>query len=48
MTLAGLVGAFLALFVVALTVPPGRLIIDLNAILIGALGGVGIDRYLRS
>jgi hypothetical protein len=46
-TLAGLVGAFLALFVVALTVPQGRLIIDLSAILLGALGGVGIDRYLR-
>ena len=46
-TLAGLAGAFVGMLVVALTVPQGRLIIDLSAMLLGALGGVGIDRYFR-
>ena len=46
-TLAGLAGAFVALFVVALAVPQGRLIIDLSAILVGALCGAGLDRYFR-
>jgi len=45
--LAALVGAFLALFVVALTMPQGRLIVDLSAMLIGAACGVGLDRYWR-
>jgi hypothetical protein len=47
MTLAGLAGAFVALFVVSVTVPQGRLIVDLTAILLGALGAIGIDRYFR-
>jgi uncharacterized paraquat-inducible protein A len=46
-TLAGLAGAFVALLVVALTVPQGRLIVDLSAMLIGALAGIGLDRYVR-
>jgi hypothetical protein len=36
-----------ALLVVALTVPQGRLIVDLSAMLIGALAGIGLDRYVR-
>ena len=47
LTLAGLAGAFVALVVVALTVPQGRLIVDLTAMLVGALGGIGVDRYFR-
>jgi hypothetical protein len=46
-TLAGLAGAFVALLVAALTVPQGRLVVDLSAMLIGALCGVGLDRYFR-
>lgn len=46
-TLAALAGAFVALLVAALTVPQGRLVVDLSAMLIGALCGVGLDRYFR-
>lgn len=46
-TLAALAGAFIGLVVAALTVPTGRLVIDLSAMLLGALAGVGIDRYAR-
>ena len=47
LTLAGLGGALVGWFFAALTVPQGRLVIDLSAMLIGALAGVGLDRYLR-
>ena len=47
LTLAGLAGALVAWFLVALTVPQGRLVIDLSAMLIGALAGIGFDRYVR-
>ena len=46
-TLAALTGAFAALFIVAVTMPQGRLIVDLSALLIGGLCGVGLDRYFR-
>jgi hypothetical protein len=46
-TLAGLVGAFVGLLIAAVTMPQGRLGVDLSAILVGALGGIGVDRYLR-
>ena len=46
-TVAGLAGAFVGLIVAALTVPQGRLVIDLSAMLVGALVGIGIDRYAR-
>jgi hypothetical protein len=45
--LAGLAGAAVGMVVVALTMPQGRLFIDLSALAIGALCGIGIDRYLR-
>jgi uncharacterized paraquat-inducible protein A len=48
MTLAAFAGAFLALFLVALTVPQGRLFVDLTAMLVGGLCGVGLDRYFRA
>ena len=47
-TVAGLVGAVLAWFLVALALPQGKLAVDLTAILAGGLAGIGIDRYLRS
>jgi hypothetical protein len=46
-TAAGLAGAIVALLVAAVTVPQGRLMIDLSAMIVGALAGIGIDRYLR-
>ena len=46
-TLAGLAGAVVGLIVAAVTVPQGRLVIDLSAMLVGALVAVGIDRYVR-
>ena len=46
-TLAGLAGAFVGLFLAAVTMPQGRLGVDLSAILVGALGGIGVDRYFR-
>ena len=46
-TLAGIAGAAAGLFVAAVTVPQGRLGVDLSALLVGALGGIGLDRYLR-
>ena len=46
-TLAGLAGALVGLIVAAITVPQGRLIVDHIAMLVGALAGVGIDRYVR-
>ena len=45
--LAGLAGAIVGLIVVTLTMPQGRLFIDLSAMLVGALCGIGIDRYFR-
>ena len=45
--LAALAGAFVGLLIAALTVPQGRLVVDLSALLLGAIVGVGIDRYLR-
>ena len=45
--LAGLAGAFVGLVIAALTVPQGRLVIDLSAMMMGALVGIGIDRYAR-
>lgn len=46
-TLAGIAGAAAGLFVAAVTVPQGRLGVDLSALLVGALGGIGLDRYFR-
>ena len=45
--LAGVAGAFVGLIVAALTVPQGRLVVDLSAMLLGALAGIGIERYAR-
>ena len=47
LTLAGVAGGVVGLVVAALTVPQGRLVIDLTAMLVGALAGMGIDRYFR-
>jgi hypothetical protein len=44
---AGLAGAVIALVITALTFPQARLAVDLSALSIGALAGVGLDRYLR-
>jgi hypothetical protein len=46
--LAGLAGGFAALLIVALLDPHGRLTnVDGSAVIIGALGGIGLDRYFR-
>ena len=47
MILAGLAGAVAGLIIAAVTFPQGRLMIDLSALSIGALAGVGLDRYFR-
>ena len=46
-TLAGIAGAVAGLIVAAVTMPQARVGVDLTALLVGALGGIGIDRYLR-
>jgi hypothetical protein len=46
--LAGLAGGFAALIVIAFIDPQGRLSnIDAGALIVGALGAIGLDRYLR-
>jgi hypothetical protein len=46
--LAGLAGGFGALILVAFLDPQGRLSnIDIGAVIVGALGGIGLDRFLR-
>jgi uncharacterized membrane protein YqjE len=46
--LAGLAGGFAALLIVAVIDPQGRLSnIDAGAVIVGALGAIGLDRYLR-
>jgi hypothetical protein len=47
-TFAGLLGAIAAWFLIAFAVPQGKLVVDLTAILVGGLAGIGIDRYIRS
>jgi hypothetical protein len=47
-TIAGLLGAIVAWFLIAVVVPQGKLVVDLSAILVGGLAGIGIDRYLRN
>ena len=48
MTLAALLGGFVALLLVSLLDPEGRLThIDTVAITVGVFGGVGLDRLLR-
>ena len=46
--LAGLAGGLAALLVVAVLDPQGRLSnIDAGAVIVGALGAIGLDRFLR-
>jgi hypothetical protein len=46
--LAGVAGGFAALLIVALIDPQGRLTnVDGSAVIIGALSGIGLDRYFR-
>ena len=46
--LAGLAGGFAALLLVALIDPQGRLAnVDGGAVIVGALGAIGLDRYFR-
>ena len=46
--LAGLAGGFAALLIIALIDPHGRLTnVDGSAVILGALGGIGLDRYFR-
>jgi hypothetical protein len=46
--LAGLAGGFAALLLVALIDPQGRFTnVDGGAVILGALGGIGLDRYFR-
>jgi len=46
--LAGLAGGFAALLLVALIDPHGRLSnVDGGAVIVGALGAIGLDRYFR-
>ena len=46
-TLAGIVGGAAGLLVAAVTMPQARVGVDLSALLVGALGGIGLDRYFR-
>ena len=46
--LAALAGGFAALLIVALIDPHGRLTnVDGGAVILGALSGIGLDRYFR-
>ena len=46
--LAGLAGGLAALLVVAVLDPQGRLSnIDAGAVIVGALGAIGLDRFVR-
>ena len=48
LALAAIAGGLLALLVVALIDPGGQLThIDLSAVTVGMLGGIGLDRLLR-